>query len=122
VLTHGDRRFLLLLGQAALYTFVGDAGVMRGQLRRLLEVSRHPRVSLGVLPASAPYTVPRNNAFTIYDNRLVTIATYTAELSLTRRHEIATYERAFQRLSALAKTGAAARDLIEGALLDLGEI
>jgi hypothetical protein len=122
VLTHGDRRFLMLLGQAALYTFVGDATIMRRQLQRLLEVSRHPRVSLGVVPLSAPYTVPRNNAFTIYDNRLVTIATYTAELSLTQRHEIATYERAFHRLSALATTGTSARDLIEAALVDLGEI
>ncbi len=121
VLTHGDRRFLLLLGEAALHTFVGDDAIMRDQLRRLLEVSRHPRLSLGVVPLSAPYTVPRNNAFTIYDNRLVTIATYTAELSLTRRHEVVAYERAFHRLSALAVTGQSARRLIEAVLRDLGE-
>jgi len=116
VLTHGDRRFLLLLGEAALHTLVGDADIMQHQLRRLLEVSRHPRVSLGVVPLSAPYTVPRNNAFTVYDNRLVTVATYTAELALTQRHEVATYERAFDRLMAIARTGAAARDLIAAAL------
>jgi transcriptional regulator with XRE-family HTH domain len=118
VIAHGDRRFLLLLGEAALHTLVGDAEIMREQLRRVLEVSRHPRVSLGVVRLSAPYTVPRNNAFTVYDNRLVTVATYTAELALTHRHEVAIYERAFDRLMALASTGGAARELISAVLAD----
>jgi transcriptional regulator with XRE-family HTH domain len=122
VLTHGDRRFLLLLGQAALYTHVGDGQVMRDQLVHLLEVMRLPRVSVGLVPLSAAYTAPRNNAFTIYDNRLVTVATYTAELSLRQRHEVATYENAFDRLAALAVHGTAAVALIEHAMVDLGEI
>jgi transcriptional regulator with XRE-family HTH domain len=116
VLRRGDRRFLLLLGEASLYTLVGDTDILRAQLRRLLAVSRQPRVSLGIVPLSAPYTVPRNNGFTIYDGRLVTVATYTAELALGQRHEIVTYERASDRLMALARTGAAARDLISAAL------
>ena len=116
VLTHGDRRFLLLLGESALHTHVGDAAVMHGQLERLLEVIRMPRLSLGILPQSAPYTVPRNNAFTIYDNRMVTVATYTAELTLTQRHEVTTYERAFDRLQAQALRGPAATEMIKAVL------
>jgi transcriptional regulator with XRE-family HTH domain len=112
VLSHGDRRFLLLISEAVLHTRVGGTEVMIGQLRRLLEAMRLPRVSLGVVPLGAPYTVPRNNAFTIYDNRLITVATYSAELTLTQRHEIALYERAFDRLSALAVRGAEARALV----------
>jgi transcriptional regulator with XRE-family HTH domain len=122
VLTRGDRRFLILVSHAALYTLVTDAEVMREQLDRLREATRLPRVSFGVVPLSAPYTVPRNNAFTIYDNRLVTVSTYTAELALTQRHEVATYERAFDRLMALAVRGKPARELIARALSDLGEI
>lgn len=120
VLTQGDRRFLILLAEAALHTGVGDAAVMRGQLERLLDVMRLPRLSLGIVPQGASYTVPRNNAFTIYDNRFVTVATYTAELTLTQRHEIATYERAFDRLQALAVRGTGARQLIQAALRDRG--
>ena len=120
VLTQGDRRFLILLAEAALHTRVGDAAVMRGQLERLLEVMRMPRLSLGIVPQSAPYSVPRNNAFTIYDNRFVTVATYTAELTLTQRHEVATYERAFDRLQALAIRGRAAKTMIESAMRDHG--
>jgi len=122
VLTHGDRRFLLLIGQAALYTAVGNGHVMREQLQRLRDVSRMPRVTLGLVPLSAPYTVPRNNAFTLYDNRLVTVATYTAELALIQRHEIAIYAQAFDRLLQLAKRGDAARAFVDAALNDLGEI
>ena len=122
VLTHGDRRFLLLLGEAALHTFVGDAEVMRVQLEALLAAMRLPRISLGLVAQSAPYTAPRNNAFTIYDNRLVTVATYTAELSLTQRHEVATYERAFDRLLSVATSGSEAKAMIETAVQNLGEI
>jgi transcriptional regulator with XRE-family HTH domain len=122
VLTHGDRRFLVLIGEAALHTNVGGAQVMRAQLEALGEAMRMPRLSLGIVPQAAAYTVPRNNAFTIYDNRLVTVATYTAELTLTQRYEVATYERAFDRLQALAVRGPAAKSMIDGAFPDLGEI
>lgn len=122
VLNHGDRRFLFVLGETALHMQVGSPAVMRSQLERLLDVMRMSRLSLGVLPQSAPYTVPRNNAFTIYDNRMVTVATYTAELTLTQRHEVATYERAFDRLQALAVRGPAAAELIQSAARRLGEI
>ena len=121
VMTHGDRRFLLLLGEAALHTSVGSADVMRAQLRKLLEFARTPRVHLGVVPQVAPYTVPRNNAFTIYDDRFVTVATYTAELTLAQRHEVAVYSRAFDRLLALAAKASAAEKMIEHALSAIRE-
>lgn len=122
VLSHGDRRFLLLLGEAALHTSVGDTAVMRGQLEHLLHAARLPRVTVGVVPLDAPYTVPRNNGFTIYDDRFVTLATYTAELTLTQRHEMAVYGRAFDRLLALALKGPAAEHLVRGALDTVREI
>lgn len=121
VLTQGDRRFLILLGEGALYTRVGDAAAMRDQLAYLIEAMRMPRLSVGVVPLTAIYTVPRNNAFTIYDGRLVTVATYTAELNLGQRHEVATYEKAFDRLSSLALRGPEAKALIERALNNLEE-
>jgi transcriptional regulator with XRE-family HTH domain len=113
VLKHGDRRFLFLMGEAALYTSVGGSDVMAAQLQALLEAASRPRISVGVLPLAAPYNVPRNNAFTIYDNRAVTVSTYSAELTMTQRHEIATHERAFDRLLAIAVRGQAAGKLIQ---------
>lgn len=119
VLHHGDRRFLILIGEAALHTRVGDSSVMRAQLAALLAAVKMPRLSLGIVPQGAPYNAPRNNNFTIYDNRSVTVATYTAELTLTQRHEIQTYERAFDRLMTVAVHGREMRTLVESAIQGL---
>lgn len=122
VLKQGDRRFLVLIGEAALHTGVGSVAVMHEQLERLLVAMRMPRLSMGIIPLSAPYTVPRNSGFTIYDSRLVTVATYTAELALTQQHEVQTYERAFDRLQRLSVRGAPARDMVGAALASLEAI
>jgi transcriptional regulator with XRE-family HTH domain len=116
VLTHGDRRFHMLLGEQCLHTNVGGAEVMAAQLERLLELLKLPRMRLGIIPFDAPYRVPINNGFWIMDESLVQFDTYTAELSLIRPDEIEIYGRAFERLAALAVYGAEARAIIDGAL------
>lgn len=120
VLTHGDRRFHMVLGEQALHTNVGGAEIMTGQLEHLLTVLRMPRLRLGVIPAGAPYRVPLNNGFWILDEALVQFDTYSAELSLIRPDEIALYGRAFERLAALAVYGSEAASLISRALDSLG--
>jgi len=116
VLNHGDRRFHMVLGEAALHTTVGDSEVMTGQLEHLLAAMQLPRLRLGILPAAAPYRVPLSNGFWILDEALVQLETYSAELSLVRPDEIALYSRAFERLSALAVYSTQARDLITQAV------
>jgi transcriptional regulator with XRE-family HTH domain len=116
VLTHGDRRFHMLLGEQCLHTNVGGAQVMAGQLDHLLELLTMPRLRLGIIPLAAPYRVPLDNGFWIMDEALVQFDTYSAELSLIRPDEIALYGRAFERLAALAVYGAEAREIIAGAL------
>lgn len=115
VLTHGDRRFHILIGQQALLTNVGGVSVMRDQIQHLLAIMKLPRVRLGIVPLNAPYRVPLHNAFWILDDRLVQFDTYTAELSLIRPDEVATYGRAFERLAALAAYGPHAHDVISQA-------
>jgi transcriptional regulator with XRE-family HTH domain len=116
VLTHGDRRFHMLIGEQALRVNVGGAEVMSAQLRHLLGVLRLPRLRVGIIPIDAPYRVPLNNGFWLLDDELVQFDTYTAELSLIRPDEIALYGRAFERLAALAVYGADAARIIAGAL------
>jgi transcriptional regulator with XRE-family HTH domain len=115
VLTQGDRRFHMLLGEQCLHTNVGGSDVMAAQLDHLLGLLRLPRMRLGIIPFDAPYRVPLNNGFWIMDDALVQFDTYTAELSLIRPDEIDLYSRAFERLAALAVYGAEARALIEAA-------
>ena len=116
VLTHGDRHFHMLLGEQCLHTNVGGSEVMADQLEHMLELLRLPRLRLGIIPFGAPYRVPLNNGFWIMDEALVQFDTYTAELSLIRPDEIATYSRAFERLAALAVYGAEAKAAIAEAL------
>jgi transcriptional regulator with XRE-family HTH domain len=116
VLTHGDRRFHMLLGEQCLHTNVGGADIMAAQLEHLLTLLRLPRMRLGIIPFDAPYRVPLNNGFWIMDDALVQFDTYTAELSLIRPDEIELYGRAFERLAALAVYGAEARAMIDAAL------
>jgi transcriptional regulator with XRE-family HTH domain len=119
VLTHGDRRFHMLLGEQCLHTNVGGIEVMAGQLEHLLGLLRLPRMRLGIIPFDAPYRVPLNNGFWLMDDALVQFDTYTAELSLIRPDEIELYSRAFERLAALAVYGAEARAMIDAALSKL---
>jgi transcriptional regulator with XRE-family HTH domain len=116
VLTHGDRRFHMLLGEQALHTNIGGAEVMTGQLEHLLGLLKLPRLRIGTIPFDAPYRVPLNNGFWLLDDSLVQFDTYTAELSLIRPDEIELYGRAFERLAALAVYGAEARAMIDAAL------
>lgn len=116
VLTHGDRRFHMVLGEQALHTNVGGTEVMADQLEHLLAVLKLPRLRLGIIPMDAPYRVPLNNGFWILDEALVQFDTYSAELSLIRPDEIALYGRAFERLAALAVYGAEAKGIIVKAL------
>jgi len=116
VLTHGDRRFHMLLGEQCLHTNVGGAEVMADQLERLLELLRLPRLRIGIIPFDAPYRVPLDNGFWLMDDALVQFDTYSMEMSLVRPDEIELYGRAFERLAALAVYGAEAKAIIDAAL------
>jgi transcriptional regulator with XRE-family HTH domain len=116
VLTHGDRRFHMLLGEQCLHTNVGGADIMADQLERLLELLRLPRLRIGIIPFDAPYRVPLDNGFWLMDDALVQFDTYSMEMSLVRPDEIELYGRAFERLAALAVYDAEARAMIDAAL------
>ncbi|MEO3800559.1 helix-turn-helix transcriptional regulator [Nonomuraea sp. B1E8] len=118
-LYRGDRRFTVILGEQALYTNIGGPSVMRGQLDRLLAVMSLPRLSLGIIPLRAAYEIWPGNMFVAFDDRLVMLETYSAELTVAEPHEVAMYSRAFGLLQRSAVHGEQARQLITGALAEL---
>jgi transcriptional regulator with XRE-family HTH domain len=115
VLTTGVHRFSFLLAEQALYTTVGDDGVMAEQLTSLLRQWENPRVVLGVIPRSAVFRYPTTN-FVIFDRSTVQVETIAAELTITQPRELALYERIFRTLTEQARYGDPARDLITAAL------
>ncbi|MEE1762948.1 MULTISPECIES: helix-turn-helix domain-containing protein [unclassified Streptomyces] len=121
-LYQGERIFNVLLGEQALYTNFGGPEVMKGQLDRLLAVMRLPRLSLGIVPKSAPTLIWPGNAFSMFDARLVLVETYSAEFSVSQPREIELYTKAFALLKQSAVYGTAVRDLISTAIQHYDQI
>ncbi|UGY94055.1 helix-turn-helix domain-containing protein [Streptomyces gobiensis] len=119
-LYQGDRRFSVILGEQALYTNYGGPDVMRGQLDRLLAVMSLPRLSLGIIPRRAEQKIWPGNPFSLFDDRLVVVETYSAELTVTQPRELALYKRAFSMLQESAVYGQEVRALIAMALDEWG--
>ncbi|WP_051580842.1 helix-turn-helix domain-containing protein [Pseudonocardia acaciae] len=119
VLYSGDRRFLLVMEEQALRTRVGDADTMAGQLDRLLTVQGLHRVSLGIIPTTAPRTLMPREGFWIFDETSVDVETWTAALTITQPREIAVYAKAFERLRRSAVYGREVRGLIANAVREL---
>jgi hypothetical protein len=115
-LYQGDRIFNVLLAEQALYTNFGGSEVMKGQLDRLLAVMGLPRLSLGIVPRSAPMRIWPGNSFSMFDDRLVLVETYSAEFSVTQPREIELYTKAFALLQQSAVYGTAVRDLVFAAI------
>lgn len=111
-LYEGNRIFNVLLGEQALYSNHGGSEVMRAQLDRPLAVLALPRLSLGIVPRSTPLALWLGHSFAIFDDRLVMVETYSAEISVTQPGEIGLYRKAFELHRQSAVYGQSARDLI----------
>lgn len=116
-----DRRFHILIGEAALTLGVADDDVLLGQLDRLLTLAIMPRLLLGVIPARTRHRRAPHHGFWIFDDRLVLVETVAAELTITQPREIAVYAKEFEWLAASAVYGAGARELISRAIRAIRE-
>jgi transcriptional regulator with XRE-family HTH domain len=112
----GDRVFNVLLAEQSLYTNFGGPEVMKAQLDRLLAVMRLTRVSLGIVPRDARVEVWPGNSFSMFDDKVVHVETYSAELTVTQPKEVEIYFKAFELLRQSAVYGQTARALILSAI------
>ncbi len=97
----------VVIDEAVLHRRVGGPGVMRGQLRRLVEESEKPHITLQVLPFSAGAHVSVDGPFTITelaapDPEVVSIEYRLGGLYLEQDDEVRQYARIFDRLRATA--------------------
>jgi hypothetical protein len=94
----------MVLDQAVLYRPVGGARVMRGQLKRLLDDSQRPNVTLQVLPFSIGAHRAVAGSFVVLafadtdDNDLVYIEGHVGDLYLEKEHDVRVYEQMFDEL------------------------
>ncbi|MEU3567362.1 helix-turn-helix transcriptional regulator [Kitasatospora sp. NPDC036755] len=119
-LYEGGHRFVVLMEESVLHYRIGDAEVMRGQLRHLLAVMPLVSVTLGIIPFTAQRSVWPLEAFYMFDGQHIVVETLTAEINVKQPRELSDYGRAFGQLSDSAVFGDAARAVITAALDSLG--
>jgi transcriptional regulator with XRE-family HTH domain len=122
VLRQAGHRFVFVIEEAVLRYRVCDAETLRRQLQHLQKAMRLPSVSLGIIPLQGDRrrVLPRE-AFSIFDEELVSVELVSGVLSVTQPREVAMYVRDFTDLSRIAVYGASARALIAAAVEALGQ-
>ena len=112
-----DLRFLVT--EAALRTRVGVPGVHRAQLDRLVAVAGLNSVRLAVLPWSVELPKAVTHNFVLFDDRLVLVETFNAELAVRDAEDVALYARLFELFWDAAAHGEQASALITRIALEL---
>lgn len=113
------RQYDIVLWEAALHSAVCPSPVLAGQLDRLSGVLGLDTVRLGIVPFGAPMRIPPANGFWIYDERLVIVEDWHAELWLDDAENVALYLRVWELLKSSAVYGAKAHRLIARARAQL---
>ncbi|MFJ8475236.1 helix-turn-helix domain-containing protein [Kitasatospora sp. NPDC094011] len=107
--------FSFLLEASALSNNTGGAEVMNEQLDYLLEVSRLPYVSIGIIPQGRPRSLYPGEGFYLFDESLLKQEFWSGAFQTSRPENISYFARVFAVLRDQAVFGAAARNEIETA-------
>ncbi|MBF9066546.1 helix-turn-helix domain-containing protein [Streptacidiphilus fuscans] len=111
--------FHFVLTTAALRARLCPPEAHRGQLDRLLAVASLPGVRLGVIPDGTALPLAPLHSFWAFDERLVQVETWTAEINVTDADEIDLYLRVFEHYADAARYGAGARQVVTTVLAEL---
>lgn len=113
------KRFHFVMTEAVLRYTVCPVEVMEGQLGQLVSLTTLQTVRLGVIPFGTLMPVGPLHGFYMYDDAVVFVELFTAELKLDRAGEVAAYQKVFDQLADVAVYGAQARQVITAALTNL---
>ena len=86
-----------------------------------MHVTALRNVKLGIIGFDTRYAIAPWHGFWIFDNDLVTVETYSAELNLAQPQEIELYGAVFDQLAAVASYGSEARAIILRVIDDLSD-
>ncbi|TDU04752.1 helix-turn-helix protein [Streptomyces sp. 846.5] len=110
VLYDSSKSFTFILTEQAVKWTVVQSHAMAVQIDRLASLSHVPNIRLGVIPYGT--LVPRGpmNTFTVYDDRLATVETFTGRIVFQDARDIAQHLDLFAEYEALAMFGEPARE------------
>lgn len=103
------RTFHIVMWEAALHACLAPPDVMAAQLDRLTTVIGLDTVHLGIVPFGSHLALPPATGFWLYDERLVIVEEWHAELWLDDPENVGVYQRVWDRLAVSAVYGTSAR-------------
>lgn len=109
------RKYRIMMWEGALRSLVCPPSVLAAQLQHLAGVIGLDTIELGIVPFSASLKIFPGNSFWIYDERLVVVEDWHAELWIEEADSIATYLRVWKTLGESAVYGADAQNVINSA-------
>jgi hypothetical protein len=102
VLDDRGKEFHFVIPESVLRYPVGRIEQMPAQLRRLLDVSRHPNVTLRVITDETPWPVPPFNGFSLLDDTCVIVDLYNTIIVARGTSDLRLYRQTFDALEAVA--------------------
>ncbi|WP_079053850.1 helix-turn-helix domain-containing protein [Streptomyces graminilatus] len=112
VLYDTTKQFTFLLTEQATRWAVVPAPAMAVQIDRLASLSRLPNVRIGIIRTGTVISRGPMNTFTVYDDRLATVETFTGRTVFRDSRDIAEHLEIFSRYEQLAMFGDEARTLL----------
>ncbi|WP_447041414.1 helix-turn-helix domain-containing protein [Streptomyces sp. DSM 118878] len=95
VLYDNRKRFTFLLTEQAVRWAVVPSAAMAVQIDRLVSLSHLPNVRIGVIPLGSAIGRGPMNTFTVYDQRLATVETFTGRIVFQDARDIAEHLEVF---------------------------
>jgi transcriptional regulator with XRE-family HTH domain len=96
------RHFEFLIAESAFRFRYGSVPTMLAQLDRISSLATLPNVKIGIIPWSAEVPTVPLSGFDIYDDKLVTVETITAEITVHDANDIQLYLNTFESLTTAA--------------------
>ncbi|MFJ9554074.1 helix-turn-helix domain-containing protein [Nocardiopsis sp. NPDC101807] len=116
ILYETSKDFTFLLTEQALRWPLCRPGEMSVQLERIAALSELPNVRIGVIPLDrSPVPEGPLSTFTVYDQALATVETFTGALLIRSAQDVALYAKTFRLFEENAFFDAEARDFVRQA-------
>ncbi|MET7574123.1 helix-turn-helix transcriptional regulator [Streptomyces sp. NPDC005492] len=113
VLYDSTKRFTFLLTEQAVRWAVVPPPAMAVQIDRLASLSHLPNIRIGVIPIGTIISRGPMNTFTVYDDRLVTVETFTGRTVFRDSRDIAEHVEVFKQCEQKARFDDAARSILQ---------
>lgn len=112
VLYDTTKQFTFLLTEQAVKWTVVPLAAMAVQIDRLVSLSHLPNVRIGVIPIGAAVIRGPMNTFTVYDQRLATVETFTGRIVFQDARDISEHLRVFELYERHARFDDEARSVL----------